>query len=95
MNIISIKIDPNGALSFDGDRLATVQEYVLSDRSIASIFCLLSPSQWIELAEGIFQLDLHLNLYFSVNSDPQIWILKSVNSVEIKTYDRAYHPKQL
>lgn len=77
MEVISIQIDSCNVLTFNGDRLATVQEYLLTDRCIDSIFVLLCPSQWVRLAEGIFQLNQNLDLYLSVNSNPQAWALKA------------------
>jgi hypothetical protein len=95
MSVIPIKVDSSGALSFEGDRLATVQEWILSDRSADSIFVLLCPGQWVELVEGIFQLAPNLSLYISVNIDSQVWVLKSISSVKIEIRDRTHHANQL
>lgn len=52
----------DGVLSFEGDRLATLEEYELADRCIGSIFEALKPGEKIELADGLFQIDEDLDV---------------------------------
>lgn len=52
----------NGLLSFDGEALATSEEYALADRCIGSIFEALEPGEEVELADGQFTLDEDLDL---------------------------------
>ena len=56
-----ITIADNNRLSFDGDRLATKEEYMLGDRCVGSIFEALEPGEAIELQEGVFRLDEDLD----------------------------------
>ena len=54
----------NSFLTFDNrcQRLATVEEYKLADRTYGSIFESLEPGEEIELEEGYFYLDDSLDL---------------------------------
>lgn len=52
----------DGLLQFDGEgELATVDEYMLADRCVGSIFQALEPNETVELKEGCFQLDEDLD----------------------------------
>ena len=57
-----IKIADGNRLSFEGDRLATVEEYEMGDRCIGSVFEALQPGEQVELQEGVFTLDDELDL---------------------------------
>lgn len=49
-------------LAWDGDRLATREEYELADRTVGSIFESLHPGENIQLDDGYFILDDDLDL---------------------------------
>lgn len=49
-------------LSFNGQELASVNEYQLGDRCVGSIFEALEPGERVELEEGVFELDEDLDL---------------------------------
>jgi hypothetical protein len=55
-----IKISENG-LGWDGERLATLEEYLAGARDVGSIFEALSAGEIVSLAEGTFQLDEDLD----------------------------------
>ena len=52
----------DGTLTFDGDRLATKEEYELADRCVGSIFDALKEGENVELSNGYFILDDDLDL---------------------------------
>lgn len=49
-------------LVWDGERLATVEEFEQADRCVGSVFEALQPGERIQLAEGVFQLDSDLDI---------------------------------
>lgn len=56
----------DGFLSFNGEVLASSQEYELADRCEGSIFEALEPKELIELSDGEFILDQDLDLVNSI-----------------------------
>lgn len=48
-------------LESPSERLATIDEYMLADRCIGSFFEVLQPGGYVQLAEGVFQLDKDLD----------------------------------
>lgn len=52
----------NELLCWEGDRLATREEYESADRCVGSIFEALSPGENIQLFDGYFILDEELDL---------------------------------
>ena len=57
----------DGALSFSGEILATVDEYEQADRYVGSIFEGVLPGEIVELKESLYELDDDLDLIFSNN----------------------------
>lgn len=49
-------------LGWDGDRLASKEEYMNASRDVGSIFEALEPGEEIQLQEGFFKLDENLDL---------------------------------
>lgn len=52
----------SGLLAWNGDRLATREEYELADRAVGSIFESLHPGEEIQLENGCFMLSDDLDL---------------------------------
>lgn len=52
----------DGLLTWEGERLATKEEYQVADRCVGSIFESLSPRENIQLLDGYFVLDDDLDL---------------------------------
>lgn len=52
----------DGLLTWEGERLATKEEYQAADRCVGSIFESLSPGENIQLLDGYFVLDDDLDL---------------------------------
>lgn len=64
MEAIQIWIEiENDTLTFwQGDRLATIHEFEMGERSPTTFFEALNPGEIIELKEGVFELDEDLGL---------------------------------
>lgn len=57
-SVIQIMFDEQAyRLGWDGDRLASRNEFLLASRDVGSIFEALEPGEEIELEEGVFVLN--------------------------------------
>ena len=59
--VIEIKYSDEYGLGFDGDRLATVDEYNQCGRDVGSIFEALEPGEVVLLSDGDYVLDADLD----------------------------------
>jgi hypothetical protein len=86
MNTIKVTsiYNNNGTLAFEGENLATLQDYLLADRCEGSIFEALQPGEVIKLSDGessgLFELDEELDLIDS-NSYWYEWIDREPGNV--------------
>ncbi|MEW6495315.1 MAG: hypothetical protein AB1589_22785 [Cyanobacteriota bacterium] len=62
MNNPTYIYNDNDVLSFNGNNLATKEQYELADRCVGSIFEALEPGETVKLVDGDFILDDDLDL---------------------------------